>query len=319
MKRNLRRVFGLLATLALVSIALAQQGERPKFETRIDVVPFAHIAEPHEIDQRCPATGKADGNIYHYAQNAAKNNFTAKGTPIPLKFTDFTRLQQASQQQIAAGSIALQGKYPEDRTRLKSLIKVRGKPIGEASLVSLEAYVFNASYANTKYSKLADGKPARGEAVDCDSPELDWNDIHIALSPNANPTADECSTVTAEISPHYRPAVWSRFHDGQNQEIETLIPGLLKQRVVENHTDGGPPLRLRLTGTLFYDASHQPCLFSGGKVSERHSPERRSIWEIHPIYRIEVYDAMRRRWLDLDRWAQTEENKNDPRSYTKLH
>ena len=63
-------------------------------------------------------------------------------------------------------------------------------------------------------------------------------------------------------------------------------------------------LRLRLTGPLFYDASHRPCVFSGGKVAERHAPERRSIWEIHPIYRIEVYDSMKQRWLDLDRWAE---------------
>ena len=31
------------------------------------------------------------------------------------------------------------------------------------------------------------------------------------------------------------------------------------------------------SGQLFYDASHQPCVFGGGKVVERHSPERRSI------------------------------------------
>ena len=169
----------------------------------------------------------------------------------------------------------------------------------------MQAYAFNANYANTKYSSLADGQPARGEAVDCDNPELDWNDIHIALTPNANPAIDECTTVTAEISPHYRPAVWSRFHDGQKPEIEALIPGLLKQRVVEGKSRDSRPLRLRLTGPLFYDASHQPCVFRGNRVIERHSPERRSIWEIHPIYRIEVYDATTRRWLDLDRWAET--------------
>lgn len=307
MKGNLRKVFCLLATVVLFGIALAQQESQPKFETRIAELPFARIAEPHEIDRRCPATGKDDGNIYHYAQNAAKNNFSAKGASIPLRFTDFSRLQQASDRQIEAGRIVLQGKYPEDRTRLQNLIKVRGKSIGEGSVASLEAYVFRANYANTKYSKLSDGKPARGEAVDCDNPEPDWNDIHIALSPGADPKTDECTTITAEISPHYRPAVWSRFHDGQIQEIEALIPGLLKQRVVENQTSGARPLRLRLTGPLFYDASHRPCVFSGGKVSERHSPERRSIWEIHPIYRIELYDAGKRRWLDLDRWAKTQE------------
>ena len=305
MKQQLSKLlgFGLFVTFVLFGIALAQQEPSKKFETELVELPFARIAEQHEIDRRCPATGKADGNIYHYAQNAAKNNFTAKGTPVPLNFVDFTRLQQASAKQIAAGKIVLQGKYPGDRTLLRNLIKVRGKTIGEGSVVSLQAYVFNANYANTKYSKYSDGTPARGEAVDCDNPELDWNDIHIALSPDANPKTDECTTVTAEISPHYRPEVWGRFHDGQKPEIEALLPGLLKQRIVENQTSSSRPLRLRLTGPLFYDASHQPCVFGSGKVVERHSPERRSIWEIHPIYRIEVYDAGKRLWLDLDRWA----------------
>jgi hypothetical protein len=297
------RVFRLLAPLVVCGVALTQEPS-PKFETKITDVPFARIAEPHEIDRRCPATGKADNNVYHYAQNAAKNNFTAKGNPVPLAFSDFNRLQLAGEQQIESGKIVLQGKYPEDRHRLENLIEVHGQSIGEGTVVSLQAYVFNANYANTKYSKLSDGKPARGEAVDCDNPELDWNDIHIALSPNANSATDECWTITAEISPHYRPAVWSRFHDGQNPEIEALIPGLLKQRVVENQPNKAHPLKLRLTGPLFYDASHRPCVFSAGKIVERHGPERRSIWEIHPIYRIEVYDALKRRWLDLDRWAR---------------
>jgi hypothetical protein len=295
--------FGLFVSTILFGIALAQQEPPKKFEIELVELPFARIAEQHEIDRRCPATGKADGNIYHYAQNAAKNNFTVKGTPVPLNFTDFTRLQQASAKQIESGKIVLQGKYPGDRSLLRSLIKARGKTIGEGSLVSLEAYVFNANYANTKYSKYSDGTPARGEAVDCDNPELDWNDIHIALSQDANPKTDECTTITAEISPHYRPAVWNRFHDGQKPEIEALLPGLLKQRIVENQSSSSRPIRLRLSGPLFYDASHQPCVFANGKVIERHSPERRSIWEIHPIYRIEVYDTSKRRWLDLDLWA----------------
>ena len=305
MKQDLLKLLalGLVTVVVLFSLVFAQQESRQKFETKIAELPFTRIAETHEIDRRCPATGKEDGNIYHYAQNAAKNNFTAKGTPTALSFTDFTRLQQASQKEIEGGGIVLQGKYPQDRTRLQNLIKVRGKPVGEGSVVSLQAYIFHANYANTKYSKLSDGRPARGEAVDCDNPELDWNDIHIALSPSANAKTDECSTITAEISPHYRPAVWNKFHDGLNEGVEAELPGLLKGRVLDQLAKGSRLLYVRLTGPLFYDASHVPCTFSGGRVTERHAPERFSIWEIHPIYRIEVYDAPKRRWLDLDRWA----------------
>ena len=195
----------------------------------------------------------------------------------------------------------LQGKYPEDRTLLQNLIKVHGKLVGEGTIVMLKAYVFRAQYANTKFSKLSDGSTARGEAVNCDNPDLDWNDIHIALSASIARDQDECTTVTAEISPHYRPALWSRFHDGQNQGVEDLVPGLLKGRVLKQ-PKRGRALMVRLTGPLFYDASHQPCVFSGGKIIERHSPERRSIWEIHPIYRVQVF--RNHRWVDLDRWAK---------------
>lgn len=296
--------FSCLMLTVVFGIGLAQQAEPTKFETQLKELPFARIAEMHEIDRRCPATGKEDGNVYHYAQNAAKNNFAAVGIPIALTVSDFTRLQQASQEQIDSGKIVLQGKYPEDRKRLQSLIKVHGKLVGEGTMVTLRAYVFRAQYANTKFSKLSDGSPARGEAVDCDNPELDWNDIHIALSSSANRNLDECLTVTAEISPHYRPAAWSRFHDGLNEGVEALVSGLLKRRVLDRMENEDRALYVRLTGPLFYDASHRPCVFSGGKVTERHSPERRSIWEIHPIYRIEVYNALARRWLDLDRWAK---------------
>lgn len=294
---------GLLTLVVVFNILQAQQDTQQKFETKLADLPFARIAETHEIDLRCPATGKIDGNVFHYAQNAAKNNFTAKGTPIALTVTDFSRLQQASQEQIDAGKIVLRGKYPEDRTRLHDLIKVRGQPVGEGTIATFQAYIFSAKYANTKFSKDSEGRPGRGEAVDCDNPELDWNDIHIALSASANRKTDECTTVTAEISPHYRPVVWSRFHDGLNEGVEALVAGLLKGRVLDQLAKGGRPLLVRLTGPLFYDASHRPCVFSGGKVTERHSPERRSIWEIHPIYRIQVYDVRSRRWLDLDRWV----------------
>jgi len=297
--------FGFLMLTFVFSVGLVQQAAQQesnlRFEIKPEELPFARIAEMHEIDRRCPATGKEDGNIYHYAQNAAKNNFGAKGIPVALSINDFTRLQQASQEQIDAGKIVLQGKYPEDRTRLQNLIKVHGKLVGEGTIVMLKAYVFRAQYANTKFSKLSDGSTARGEAVNCDNAELDWNDIHIALSAGTARAMDECTTITAEISPHYRPALWSRFHDGQNQGVEDLLPGLLKGHVLKQ-PKRGQPLMVRLTGPLFYDASHQPCLFSGDKIIERHSPERRSIWEIHPIYRVQVFHN--HRWVDLDRWAK---------------
>lgn len=295
-----RRAIGALLVCVAVSAAVAQHA----FETKISELPFARDAEVHEIDRRCAATGRENGNIYHYAQNAAKNNFSARGGPIALTIGDFTRLQQASQKLIDTGIIVLQGKYPEDRTRLRKLIKVGRQSVGEGTLVRLQAYVFNSRYANTKFSRDSQGQPGKGEAVNCDNPELDWNDIHIALSASADPLVDECCSVTAEISPHYRPLLWSKFHDGLNEEVETVLPGLLKGKVLYRSQVGVRPLRVRLTGPLFYDASHRPCVFRRGKIMERHTPERRSIWEIHPVYRIEVYDTGQQDWLELDKWAE---------------
>ena len=300
MKKHSNKPFAIaLLLIALIAAALAQQ----KLETPISQAPFASIAAHHDIDSKCPPTGSSDGNVYHYAQNSAKNNFNAKGTPVALALSDFTRLQEASQKKIDTGEIVLKGKYPEDRARLMNLIDVKGKSVGEGTLVTLDAFVFSAQYANTKFNKDSKNRPGKGEAVDCDSPELDWNDIHISLSDKSSPKTDECTTVTAEISPHYRPAIWDRFHDGLNADIEAIIPGLLQHQVIFEQKKGDKPLYVRLTGPLFYDASHTPCKFDGKKITERHGPERRSIWEIHPVYRVQVRDS-RKQWIDFDQWAK---------------
>jgi hypothetical protein len=39
---------------------------------------------------------------------------------------------------------------------------------------------------------------------------------------------------------------------------------------------------VRVTGQLFFDGSHSPC--AGGKGS----PKRASLWEIHPVYALDV-------------------------------
>jgi hypothetical protein len=301
--KTCRAKAGLLILFCVVT-AFVVAAEEPVFTPDMTEVPFAKIAQRHEIDRTCPNTGKKDNNLFHYAQNAAKNNFSVKGASIPIAFTDFDRLEQSSRQKIEAGEIKLEGKYPADRALLQNLIKIDGKPAGEGTAVSLEAYVFNAQYVNTKFNLDKEGHGRHGEAVDCDNPELDWNDMHIALCATSNPNTEECLTVTAEISPHYRPAIWSRFHDGQNALVEAVIPGLLKQRVVQNHQAGTELVRVRLSGPLFYDASHTPCNFDGEKVTERHAPLRRAIWEIHPVYRIEIFETKDNKWIDLDQWAE---------------
>ena len=46
-----------------------------------------------------------------------------------------------------------------------------------------------------------------GESVNCKRPDQESNDIHIVLGQTAE-EKDECNSVTAEMSPQFRPAVW---------------------------------------------------------------------------------------------------------------
>ena len=291
----------LLSGLAL-GRALVPQG----FDIPKNQMPFANIAVAHPMDDithGCPRTGTNDNNVYHQAQNAAKNDFTEAGSPVLMTFDDFVGLQKATDTAISHNAIELQGQYPKHRDQLKNQITAHGKSLGEGTLVTLEAYVYGAHYSNTKYNHYPNG-PGTGEANNCKNDALDWNDIHIALISSPVGNQDECGTVTAEISPHYRPATWSKFHDGLNQEIENLLPGLLRHRVVEKQKSGDQLVRIKVTGPLFYDASHQPCTFQGANVVKRNSPARRSIWEIHPIYRIQLYNAQKQKWQELDDWAK---------------
>ena len=116
---------------------------------------------------------------------------------------------------------------------------------------------------------------SKGETVNCKKRGQENNDIHLDLARKA--TAEPCDTITAEISPHRRP--------------------------------------VRVTGHLFFDASHAPC--TEDRVS---SPARASSWEIHPVYALDVCwhttmgrcpagdDAV---WTPLDEWLNLEEGEEE--------
>jgi hypothetical protein len=125
------------------------------------------------------------------------------------------------------------------------------KPIenlGEGNYVSYVAVIKNTHYSDT----------TGGEAVNCNMSGNPPNDIHIVLMSDPNDT-DECHSTTAEMSPHYRPPGWTP---------EKL--NALKKPV-------------RIKGQLFYDNSHTICT-----ANSRPNPKRASLWEIHPVYSIEV-------------------------------
>ena len=236
-------------------------------------LPFAAISMKQPIDSKCGLSGSPKNTTALAAQDAAKDNFCATGTPVVLTFDIYPALQAAAENALGGP------KYepPANRAPLHDLYSVDGKKIGEGTLVSLVAYVEAAHYSDVD----------DGESVNCDLKGEQNNDIHIPLVAAAG--ADECTSVTAEVSPHYRPSVWTASNVNK--------PGVL----------------LRFTGQLLFDAEHKPC--RGTTVEE---PKRQSVWEIHPVYAIDVCmssDASGcsasddKAWMALDAWLKQHSGK----------
>lgn len=238
------------------------RGQRPgnvskKFPLECDL-PFPLKTKATSIDQTCGIEGEArktaegknkDLSSENRAQNRMKNNLCARGTPINLDFSDFQKLQKAVDDRgIRYGG---HGKLPEDRSALKSILRLsNGKTVGEGTVVQYAGYVHNPRNSNV----------SKGETVNCNKSNKENNDIHIDIL--RDPDDPVCSSITVEIVPHYRPTVWSK--DSLDQ---------LKER----------PFRFR--GQLFFDGAHQPCK---SDYDDKASPKRATVWEIHPVYAVDV-------------------------------
>jgi len=241
-------------------------------------LPWSAIAPKHDANSACPPEGKADKEP-HQAQNRAKNNVCATAKPLTVTYDTFKALQKkAEDDEIPFGS---SNSLPGDRESLRDIYKMpSGKRIGEGSVVRYVGFISHPRYSNT-------GK-GKGESVNCKLPDKENNDIHIDLV--RQPGDPACRSVTAEVIPHFRPAAW---------EVDKLK--LVMDRPV------------RITGHLFFDAAHRPCRNDEDKVA----PKRISIWEIHPVYAIDVCREKtlkacpaedRTKWLALDQWLNTEED-----------
>jgi hypothetical protein len=234
----------------------------------------AAIQMKHPVDSACSVEGKLSSPDPSHTQNKVKNNFCAPMN-APQRFTPQMLIDLQTQNNIPSG----EGLEPADRSALKAL--------GEGKVIRMKAYLIEAHHADL----------GSGESVNCSKGKEEDNDIHIAFGASANAT--ECSSVTAEISPHYRPASWNEIG-----HYEKYNPATHKYTV-----DPAMATRLRarpyrITGQLFFDASHTPC-----PCNTNCSPARSSVWEIHPIYRIEVCkagtqckDTQDADWIDFDPW-----------------
>lgn len=232
-------------------------------------LPFDAIKLRRDIDGRCPKGGHSaliQGSQPHVLQNLAKNDFCVDGPPTPISFNAFVALQTAVNNMT--GLVWGSGqKIPADRTPLQNLSIRDGAQsltVGEGSKVSFAGYVMAYEFADTH----------SGEDVNCDLSGDENNDIHLTLRttrglilkrPAGSPDP-RCNSVSAEVSPHFRPAAWDRLASASSNALFMKYP-------------------LRVTGSLTFDAEHKPC--AAGKPASG-SPVRISVWEIHPVYSVDV-------------------------------
>jgi hypothetical protein len=210
-------------------------------------LPFDAIKQHHPIDDSCSADGAAQPDTPQSAQNNAKNNFCSTGAPVNIDFDVLHQLQADAAKPGSGITFGGDALLPKDRSVLRDLPTKVG-PLSEGTVVRLVAFVMDAHYSNV----------GSGESVNCKQPDKESNDIHIVLRDRPD-EQDQCNSVTAEMSPHFRPVVWD--------------PTDLNLKNTHLY---------RFTGQLFFDGSHRPC--SGGKGS----PKRSSLWEVHPVYALDI-------------------------------
>jgi hypothetical protein len=216
-------------------------------------LPFDQIAVKPDPFITCGNAGsKQNGAPLSAAaarQANAKNNLCADASaPITVDFAILTEMQA---QTPAKSTLA------HSRDSLHAFFPLNGTKIGEGDVARILAFILNAHTSDCE----------EGEDVNCETSGVAKNDMHIPLmdptksNPRSRPV---CTSVIAEMIPHFRPATWS---------------------MIDLRTPVNNPVRV--TGQLFYDDAHEACVMAGGTLVGE-SPQRISLWEIHPVYAIDV-------------------------------
>jgi hypothetical protein len=264
-----------LEIVLLAPVAALAQASFPDQCDSGTPLPFAAIEVRHSIDQTCGVEGKASAPANSHIQNKVKNNFCATASGGPETFTPQKLIDLQAGTTIPSGH----GREPADRAPLQDL--------GEGKLVRMKAFLIEAHHADL----------GGGESVNCNGGKELENDIHIAFGSQAD--SQECEGVSAEIIPHYRPASWNEIghFETYNSKTKKYTPDPAMASRLQAHV-------YRITGQLFFDASHRAC-----PCSETCSPKRSSEWEIHPVYGIEVCKSGSAcdenndsDWQDFDIW-----------------
>jgi hypothetical protein len=273
----------LLASLVLTALifrSASGQGFDPPCESNLPLQ-LGTIAQQRPIDSTCDLDGSA-GSESGRLQNLAKNNFCATGTPFRLTNNRFLQLQRTVEQRLDNAGIAWGTPFtlPPSRELLRNVRTFNGVSVGEGKVVRYVGFLINAHPSNED----------DGETVNCSVGGKENNDIHMNLG--INPGTAPCDTITAEISPHFRPDSWDEIVD-----YNIYHP-------------------VRITGQLFFDASHRPC-----RPGQPANPRRITSWEIHPVYAIDVCrngtltgcphndDS---RWIPFHEWVNIPDSEDPP-------
>lgn len=243
---------------ALAITVTAQHNTKNEFKPNGN--PFNNFGTANlPFDSNCTSqSGDAKSNTGSFAQDVVKNNFSASEPAKNITVIELVSLESEiakNKDYQSWGS----GKEPLSRDAFHNL----KAGFDEGQMVTLTAYIFEAHAADTDSGETVNcqfGTKSTHNPVTNATLAASDNDVHIALVVAPSET-NECQSVTAEVSPHFRPAPWAA----------TAFNGRLKGKLV------------RLTGQLMYDASHKPCAASG-----QQPPKRQSSWEIHPVYQVEV-------------------------------
>jgi len=294
----MRQVLSLVVVLTLATAAglaavdLYRESAREAAPHQVEQIPAACIpfAEPivdrpidkASGDQACGLPGVQDEvsaeSTQHGLQNRIKNNFCAwQGMdPALVTMRSFKALND-NMPPMPGGRRGQPLPTKTQRDTLKAIhITTEGDTIGEGSFVQFRAFLLEGHFGGS-------------ETVNCGNTKRQSVDIHLAFV-EAKPTtlnladhqATECTSISAELSPHHRPIDWDILgRMTKSPAAEKLIGALARLK----DEDLVRPLRIR--GQLFFDASHTVC--SGGRAGAGH-PARRSNWEIHPVYSIHVCD-----------------------------
>ena len=201
---------------------------------------------------------EGSGDDAHRLQNEVKNNFCAGGFLTSSPTVDPARVTQFSFRKLEEETVAIRkklgisaGTVPDDRSLFQETVHTTsfGDEVGEGTLVRYVGFLLEGHFTGE-------------EGVNCERKKQVNFDIHMASveqKPSLNVSdaqaeALECSSVTAEIIPRQRPEEW----DFLGRLRKTKKPGALKGALakIKAHDLHRP---LRLTGQLFFDASHRVC------------------------------------------------------------